>query len=41
MPRKESTNGDLENQIKEALPTMWSSGTKPQTRESAEWKRLS
>jgi hypothetical protein len=31
----------VENQIKSGFPTIWSSGTKPQTRESSELWRLS
>ena len=34
-------NLSMESQTMEALPTMWSSGTKPQKRESAELWRLS
>ena len=34
-------SGSSDSQMKEALPTMWSSGTNPQKRESAELWRLS
>ena len=41
MPEKPGWSGSWLHQMKIGLPTMWSSGTKPQKRESAELSRLS